>query len=80
MKKLVPDPPYALHTKPGLTREEAMQHALDYLDKALANMSLLPAPPMEHHLEMLNDALIELKVSKAMMTVAVAASTLSVQI
>ena len=80
MKKLVPDPPCVLCTTPGLTREEAMQHALDYLDKALTNVSLLPAPPMEHHLEMLNDALIELKVSKAMMTVAVAAATLSVQV
>ncbi|WP_158467708.1 hypothetical protein [Pseudomonas putida] len=66
MKKRVPDPPYALHTKPGLTREEALQHALNYLEKALGNIALLPAPPMEHHLDMLNDALIELKVSKAM--------------
>ena len=80
MKKIVPDPPYALYTTPGLTREEAMQHALDHLDKALSNVSLLPAPPMEHHLEMLNYALLDLKISKAMMTVAVAASTLRVQV
>ncbi|MFW3898986.1 hypothetical protein [Pseudomonas bharatica] len=80
MKKIVPDPPYALCTTPGLTREEAMQHALNHLEKALADVSLLPAPPMEHHLEMLNYALLNLQISKALMTVAVAASTLSVQV
>ncbi len=57
-----------------------MQHALDHLGKALTNVSLLPAPPMEHHLEMLNNALLDLQISKALMTVAVAASTLSVQV
>ncbi len=80
MKKLVPDPPYALHTKSGLTREEAMRHALEYLDKAIANMARLPDPPMEYEKQMLTDALIDMRVSKAMMTVAVAASTLSVPV
>jgi len=80
MKKLVPDPPYALHTIPGLSREDAMRHALEYLEKAIVNVARLPDPPMEHEVQMLTDALIDLRVSKAMMTVAVAASTLSVPI
>lgn len=80
MKKHVPDPPYTLHTLPGLSREDAMRHAVEYLDKALANVARLPEPSMEHEMQMLSDALIDMKVSKAMMTVAVAASTLSVPV
>ncbi|MHA6194042.1 hypothetical protein ACX3YG_06680 [Pseudomonas wadenswilerensis] len=80
MKKLVPDPPYALHTLPGLSREEAMGHAVEYLEKVLANLALLPDPLTERQKQMIADALIDLKVTKAMITVALAACTLSVPI
>lgn len=80
MKKLVPDPPHALHTLPGLSREDAMRHALEYLERAIVNVARLPDPPMEHEVQMVADALIDMRISKAMMTVAVAASTISASI
>ncbi|MHA6196966.1 hypothetical protein ACX3YG_21655 [Pseudomonas wadenswilerensis] len=80
MKKLVPDPPYSLHTLPGLSGEEALGHAVEYLEKAITNLACLPNPPLECEMQMLTDALFDLRITKAMITVALAAKTLSVPI
>ncbi|MDR0279906.1 MAG: hypothetical protein LBJ37_18690 [Paucimonas sp.] len=82
MKKLVPDPPYSLHTLPGLSGEEALGHAVEYLEKAITDLVCLPNPPLEQEMQMqmLTDALFNLRITKAMITVALAAKTLSVPI
>lgn len=80
MKKLVPDPPPILCIKPGLTHDAAIHNAAEHLDKAFAAATLLPDQSKPKHQAHLSDALIHLRVSKAFLNVAQAASTSSMPV
>ncbi|MFD2645979.1 hypothetical protein [Pseudomonas japonica] len=79
MKKCVPDPP-AMCIIPGLSHEDAITKAADHLNKAIAAASCVPDPPSERHRNMLDTALLEMRISKALLTVALARSTVTVPI
>jgi len=79
MKKLVPDPP-VLCVGPGLSHEEAIRKAEDHLKKAIASVCYLPCPPSLKHQEMLSGALLDMKISRALLTVALSRSVLPVPV
>ncbi len=80
MKKHVPDPPPVLCINPGVTHDEAVRNAADFLKKALDKTSLLPQPPMENHQDLLSDALLEMQICKAYLQIALAGSAVSTPI
>jgi|GEM_PF-879494 len=80
MKKLVPDPPPVLCINPGVTHDQAVRNAADYLKKALGNASRLPQQPILKHQELLDDALLELKICRAYLQIALGTSTISTPI
>ncbi|MDU9392781.1 hypothetical protein [Pseudomonas sp. zfem002] len=79
MKKCVPDPP-AMCIVPGLSHEDAITKAADHLNKAIIAASCLPDPPSERHQNMLGNALLEMRITRALLTVALARSTVTVPI
>ncbi|MDR0278937.1 MAG: hypothetical protein LBJ37_13740 [Paucimonas sp.] len=79
MKKLVPDPPYAYIT-PGVSHEEAILKAEEFVMKAIAAASGLPEPAKKRHQEMLGESLLYMRIAKAFLVVASAKSTQSVLI
>ncbi|MFD2645347.1 hypothetical protein [Pseudomonas japonica] len=79
MKKLVPDPPI-LCVGPGLSHEDAIRRAEDHLKKAIALTSYLPAHTSVKHQRMLSDALLDMRICKALLTVALSRSTVSVPV
>ena len=80
MKKLVPDPPPILCVGPGLSHEEAIQRATEHLVKAIQYAACLPDPPDARHREMLGDALLDMRICKALLTLSLAASPLTVAV
>lgn len=80
MKKLVPDPPPALCVGPGLSHEEAIKRAMEHLTKAILDAAYLPDPPDGRHREMLSSALLNMRISKALLSLAVAESPLTVAV
>lgn len=73
MKKLVPDPPPTLCVGPGLSHEDAIQRAIEHLIKSIQYAACLPDPPNTRHKEMLADALLNMRICKALLTFSVAA-------
>ena len=80
MKKLVPDPPPTLCVGPGLSHEDAITRASEHLIKAIQYAACLPDPPNAKHREILSDALLNMRISKALLSLAVAASPLTVAV
>lgn len=80
MKKLVPDPPPTLCVGPGLSHEEAIKRASEHLNRAILRAAYLPDPPDARHREMLSDALLNMRISKALLALAVAESPLTVAV
>jgi len=80
MKKLVPDPPARLCISPGLSHEEAIQRAYEYLKKGIDLAGLLPDPIEERHQNMQSDALLDLRIAKAFLSVALSPSTEAVPV
>ena len=80
MKKNVPDPPAVLCISPGLTHEEAVRHASDYITKAFAAVEKLPVQAEQPDQENLKETVLYLKIGKAFLTVALAASTITVPV
>ena len=80
MKKIVPDPPRALFIKPGVTHADAVRNAADYLDKAFATVELLPPLIRKKDQDLLQQAIIQMEVSRAMLKIALAPSTERVRI
>ncbi|MEE1921167.1 hypothetical protein V0R50_04565 [Pseudomonas sp. 148P] len=70
MKKIVPDPPYELCVGPNLSHNDAIQHAEKNLENALRLVKLLPEQAHLEHQHRLEDAILNLKISKAMLTLA----------
>ena len=80
MKKLVPDPPPALCVGPGLSHEEAIKRAAEHLTKAILDVAYLPDPPEVWHREMLNRAVLNMRMSKALLSLATTASPVNVPV
>ncbi|OAI95099.1 hypothetical protein [Pseudomonas putida] len=80
MKKLVPDPPPVLCVGPGLSHEEAVRRAAEHLKKAITAASSLPEPKTTRHRALLINALLDMKISKALLTVAMSESPVTVPV
>ena len=80
MKKIVPDPPRALFIKPGVTHAEAVRNAAQYLDKALASAALIPPLIRKKDQDLLQQTIVQMEVSRAMLKIATAPSTERVRI
>lgn len=80
MKKLVPDPPPTLCVGPGLSHDEAIQRATEHLIKAIQYAACLPDPPNARYQQVLADALLNMRICKALLTLSVAASPLTVAV
>lgn len=73
MKKLVPDPPTAFCVSPDLSREDAINRAAEYLNKAILQTAYLPDPPEMRHQQMLSNALFNMRITKALLGLAATA-------
>ncbi len=80
MKKLVPDPPPTLCVGPGLSHDEAINRAAEHLERAIHQATHLPDPPNTRHQEILSSALLNMRISKALLSIATAASPVSVPV
>ncbi|MHA6196398.1 hypothetical protein ACX3YG_18740 [Pseudomonas wadenswilerensis] len=80
MKKLVPDPPAVLCLSPGLSFEDALRRAEEYLKKAIHLAGSLPDPIEERYRIMQSDALLDLRIAKAFLSAALSAKTEAVPI
>ena len=80
MKKLVPDPPPALCVGPGLSHEEAITRAVEHLTRAILKTSYLPDPPDARHREMLSDAVLNMRISKALLAIAQSPSSVTIPV
>ncbi|OLS63422.1 hypothetical protein [Pseudomonas putida] len=80
MKKLVPDPPPVLCVGPGLSHEEAIKRAAEHLNRAILDSAYLPDPPGARHKEMLDSARLNMRITKALLALAVAASPVTVAV
>ncbi|MEE1922482.1 hypothetical protein V0R50_06970 [Pseudomonas sp. 148P] len=79
MKKIVPDPP-VLCVRAGLSPEDALRNAEESLKGALRGLALLPEQPLSGNQVLLTDAIIDLKICRAMLTIAITRTTASVPI
>lgn len=70
MKKLVPDPPPTPYTCPVFTHDKAVLTATEYIDKAIDALDRLPDYVVLEKQPDLGDALLDLKVGKAFLMVA----------
>jgi len=80
MKKIVPDPPAVLCIRPGLSPDEALSNAEERLNGALCALKLLPRQPRSGNQLLLSDAIIDLHICKAMLTVAITGSSAHVPV
>ncbi|MFW3897793.1 hypothetical protein [Pseudomonas putida] len=80
MKKIVPDPPPTLCVGPGLSHEEAITRAAEHLNRAILRAAYLPDPPEAHHREMLSDALLNMRISKALLAIAQSPSSVTIAV
>ena len=75
MKKLVPDPPPSFSIRPGVTHDEAIRQAMEFINSAHKKAWLLPRQPIPEHQELLSAAMVEMEISRAYLKIALAAST-----
>jgi len=80
MKKLVPDPPPVLCVGPGLSHEEAIKRATEHVTKAILDAAYLPAPADPRHREMLSSAVLNMRISKALLLIATSESPVSLPV
>jgi len=80
MKKLVPDPPPHAFIKPGVSREEAISKAEEFILKAFSTAAGLPEPEGKHNQAMLSESLLYMRIARAFMVVASGRSNQSVLI
>ncbi|HCN44748.1 MAG TPA: hypothetical protein DIT18_03020 [Pseudomonas sp.] len=80
MKKLVPDPPPVLCVGPGLSHEESIRRAAEHLNKAITAASLIPEIEETRHQALMINALLDMKISKALLTVAMSESPVTVPV
>jgi hypothetical protein len=75
MKKLVPNPPPSFSIRPGVTHDEAIRQAMEFINNAHRKSSLLPRQPIPENQELLCAAMVEMEISRAYLKIALAAST-----
>ncbi|MHA6196405.1 hypothetical protein ACX3YG_18775 [Pseudomonas wadenswilerensis] len=80
MKKLVPDPPPVLCIGPGLSHDQALHKALEHLKQAIEYASSLTDLKNEQNALTLSDALLDMRIAKALLGVALAASPVTIPI
>ncbi|MDU9389815.1 hypothetical protein ACIP1T_13490 [Pseudomonas japonica] len=80
MKKLVPDPPPTLSVRPGLTHDEAIRTADEHFKSALNSLTRLPLQLLPRNQDLLDAAVIDLRIGKALLSIALAPSTTSIPI
>ncbi|WP_075806529.1 hypothetical protein [Pseudomonas putida] len=80
MKKLVPDPPPVLCIRAGMSTEEAIHNAEKHLQSALFSLTRLPSQPLLADQTKISSAIVNLKISRTLLTVARAKSGLSVPV
>lgn len=80
MKKLVPDPPSVFSIRPGVTHDEAVRQAAEFLNRAHAKVSLLPLQPIPDHQTLLTASVVEMEICRAYLKIALAGSVVSMPI
>ena len=75
MKKRVPDPPLTASIRPGVTHDEAIHKAMEFINSAHKKAWLLPRQPISEHQELLSAAMVEMEICRAYLRIALAAST-----
>lgn len=80
MKKLIPDPPPALCVGLELSHTEATKRAAEHLNRSILKAAYLRDPPDSRHGEMLNDELLNMRISKVLLALALAASPLTINV
>ena len=80
MKTLVPDPPPVLCVGPGLYHEEAIARAAEHLNKAIHGAGSLPDTPTPRNEAELSNILLEMRIAKALLGVALSASPVTVEV
>lgn len=80
MKKLVPDPPPVLCIRAGMSPEEAIHNAQKHLQSALFSLTELPSPPLPANQTKLSSAIVNLKISRTLLTIAKARSGASLPV
>ena len=75
-----PRSPPILCTRPDLPPAEALRHAEEYLRGAICGLKLLPEQALSGNQPLLSDVLLDLKICKAMLTVAMTGTTEGVPI
>ncbi len=80
MKKLVPDPPPVLCIRAGMSPEEAIHNAEKHLNSALGSLSELPRQSLSMNQTRLAGAIVNLKISRTLLSVAKAKSGASLPV
>lgn len=80
MKKLVPDPPLIASIRPGVTHDEAIHKAMEFINSAHNKAWLLPRQPIPEHQELLTASMVEMEIVRAYLKIALAASTTAMPI
>lgn len=80
MKKLVPDPPPVLCVGPGLSHDQALRKAVEHLKQAIEYASSLTDLKNEQNELSLSYALLDMRISKALLAIALAASPVTIPI
>ena len=80
MKKLVPDPPPVCSIRPGVTHDEAVRQAAEFLKHALAKTSRLPRQPIPEQQTLLSASILEMEICQAYLKIALAGSTTAMPI
>jgi len=80
MKKIVPDPPYELCVGPNLSQNDAVTHAYLNVQSALRYMKGLPRQALLDDQYQLSNAILDLKIGLAMLTLAQARTPMTVPI
>ena len=75
MKKRVPDPPLTASIRPGVTHDEAIHKAMEFINSAHKKAWLLPRQPIPEHQELLSATMIETEIVQAYLKIALATST-----
>ncbi len=80
MKKIVPDPPPVLCVGPGLYHHDAIVRAAEHLNKAIHGAGSLPDVPSPRNEAMLSTVLLQMRIAKALLAVALSASPVTVEV
>ncbi|WP_175651019.1 hypothetical protein [Pseudomonas sp. Marseille-P9899] len=80
MKKIVPDPPPIVSIRPGVTHEEAVRQAAEFVHNAHKKTSLLPRQLIPEHQTLLSASIVEMEICRAYLKIAMARSTTAMPI